>query len=633
MAFVTLASADGSIDRLWESASKSVRLLTNLVAAVPLIPDPKLRAAAYEKVAPLLHKLPDNLATQVKNSRGTTGRYVRIMLHGERRTLTLAEVEVFSDGVNIARQGKASQSSVAHGGLPERAIDGDSSGSFGGGRQTHTIEDKAEPWWEVDLGGDRPIDAITVWNRTDGNLGKRLDGFHLVVRDAEKQVVFEKNNISAPDSSVRIELAGDPAGTLRRSAMNAITSIPGHEADTFKTLAAFIVKGNDRDAAVRSIRRIPRSLWPREEIRPLLAALLTHVTALPAAGRTEPAGLDALQLGKDLAGLLPVKEAKEMQAKLGELGVNVILIRTVPHKMVYDRTKIYVEAGKPAVIVLENADIMPHNLLIGAPGSLVEIGLAAEKMAAEPDAVAKNFIPSIPKVLRATPMVQPRESVRLMFTAPTYIGEYPYVCTFPGHWRLMYGTIHVVPKLADISLEELNPPTEVFAEGRPFVRKWTVEELVPELHHLEHGRSSRAAAKPLFAAATCVKCHKMAGQGGNVGPDLAEVKKKIAEKKHTFETVLRELIEPSKTNDPKFKTYIIETKQGEVLSGVIISQTEKSINVQAGADVPPREVALADIEDKTESKISLMPEGLLVTLSKEEILDLLAYILAAGEGP
>src|SRR4029077_4586264 len=121
------------------------------------------------------------------------------------------------------------------------------------------------------------------------------------------------------------------------------------------------------------------------------------------------------------------KEAAPMLAKLGELGVNVILIRTVPHKMVYDRSKIYVEAGKPAVVVLENADIMPHNLLIGAPGSLVEIGLAAEKMVTDPDAVEKNFVPSSAKVLHAMRMVQPRESVRLTFVAPTAVGEYPYV--------------------------------------------------------------------------------------------------------------------------------------------------------------------------------------------------------------
>jgi azurin len=231
-------------------------------------------------------------------------------------------------------------------------------------------------------------------------------------------------------------MQGDPAGTLRRAAMNAITSIPGHETETFKTLAGFIVNGDERDAAVRAIRRIPRSLWPHEQIHPLLSALLDHVSSLSAETRTEPPGLDALQLGKDLASLLPGKESKDVLARLGELGVNVILIRTVPHKMVYDRTKIYVEAGKPAVIVLENADIMPHNLLIGAPGSLVEIGLAAEKMAAEPDALAKDFIPANPKVLHATRMVQPRESVRLTFTAPTSTGEYPYVCTFPGHWRI-----------------------------------------------------------------------------------------------------------------------------------------------------------------------------------------------------
>lgn len=630
VAFVTLATAEGSLDRLWQHASKSIGLLTSLIDAIPLIPDPKLRGAAYGKVAPLLTGMPDDLAAQVEQARGTVGRYVRIELPGRRRTLTLAEVEVYSDGTNVARQGRATQSTTANGGVAERAIDGNSSGNWGDGHQTHTVENQKDPWWELDLGSERPIERIAVFNRTDGDLGKRLEGFRLVIRDADGHVVFEKAGLPAPAPESRFELEGDPAGTLRRSVMNAVTAIPGHEAETFKTLAGFITKGDDRDLAVRAIRRIPRSLWPREQVRPLLESLVAHVSSLSAEARTEPAGLDALQLGKDLASLLPAKEGKQVQARLGELGINVILIRTVPHKMIYDRQRIYVEAGKPAVIVLENADIMPHNLLIGVPGSLVEIGLAAEKMAAEPDAVAKNFIPSSPKVLHAMRMVQPRESVRMTFTAPTVVGEYPYVCTFPGHWRLMYGTMHVVPKLADVSPDELNPPTELFAEGRPFVRKWTVEELVPELAHLAHGRTYERG-KALFTEATCVKCHKMAGQGGAVGPDLAEVKKKVAEKKHTPESVLREMIEPSKVIDQKFKTYIIETKAGGVLSGIIVRQTDKALTLQSAADSPPREVALSDIEEKIESKLSLMPEGLLVTLSKDEILDLLAYILSAGD--
>src|SRR5690606_18099323 len=100
-----------------------------------------------------------------------------VELPGQRRTLTLAEVEVMSDGRNVARQGKASQSGVAHGGEAKRAIDGNTQGSYNAGGQTHTPEDRPNPWWEVDLGAEYPIDAITIYNRTDGDLGNRLDGF------------------------------------------------------------------------------------------------------------------------------------------------------------------------------------------------------------------------------------------------------------------------------------------------------------------------------------------------------------------------------------------------------------------------------------------------------------------------
>src|SRR5262249_59999336 len=106
--------------------------------------------------------------------------------------------------------------------------------------------------------------------------------------------------------------------------------------------------------------------WPNDQVRPLIDSIVTYVAKQPAKERTEPAVLDALQLGSDLTTLLPQKEAKLVRARLGDLGVNVILIRTVPHKMVYDRSKIYVEAGTPAVLAVENSVVMPHNTLICA---------------------------------------------------------------------------------------------------------------------------------------------------------------------------------------------------------------------------------------------------------------------------
>lgn len=630
IAYVALATADGSLDRVWGNASKSARTMTDLIAAVAVIPDAKLRATAYSKVEPLLHKLPDDLAAQLKNSRGTIGRYVRIELPGDKRTLTLAEVQVLSDGANIAAQGKASQSGTGFGGDAKRAIDGNTSGSFGNNGQTHTEGDTKDPWWELDLGSEKPIESIVVWNRTEGDFGKRLDGFRLVVKDAQGQVVFEKSGIPAPAEKVEIALEGDPAGAIRRAAIGAITSIPGHETDTFHTLAGFIAKGDERDASIRAIRRIPRRQWPKEQAKPLLASLIAYVSQLSTEQRTEPAALDALQLGNDLASLLPIQESKKIKAQLGELGVNVVLVRTVPHKMIYDRPKIYVEAGKPVVIVLENADIMPHNLLVGAPGSLTEIGLAAEDIATRPDAIAKNFIPDSKKVLYATRMVQPRETARLQFTAPTETGEYPYLCTFPGHWRIMRGVMHVVPRLAEISPEELNPPIDVVAESRAFVRKWAVEDLAADLKHLNHARSFENG-KEMFTAATCVKCHKLAGQGGAVGPDLGELAKKLAEKKHTHESILREMIEPSKVIDPKFRVFTLQTEEGEVLSGLILSEDAKTLRIVAGADTPPRDVPVSEIEERVESKLSMMPEGLLVTLQKDDILDLMAYIISGGD--
>jgi cytochrome c553 len=102
-------------------------------------------------------------------------RFVRFELPGKQKILSLAEVEVFAGGVDVARAGRATQSSVDFGGPPERAIDGNHDGRFDSGTTTHTrIED--DPWWEVDLGEERAIERLVAWNRVDGGLQQRLAG-------------------------------------------------------------------------------------------------------------------------------------------------------------------------------------------------------------------------------------------------------------------------------------------------------------------------------------------------------------------------------------------------------------------------------------------------------------------------
>ncbi|MCA1684921.1 MAG: HEAT repeat domain-containing protein, partial [Planctomycetia bacterium] len=276
LGFVALIAADGSTEHAWEVATRSVTSLQDLLNAMPMVGDPGLRASLYPRVLPLLDGLPKSLAPAGPSPRGAYGRYVRIELP-RKGTLTLAEVEVFSDGRNVARQGKASQKNTGAGGDASRGIDGNTNPSYGGGGQTHTEEDTANPWWEVDLGSERPIDSVVIYNRDDG-LSKRLDGITLKVLDGGRNTTFERKGQPAPRLKLAVAVGGGgPEGLIRRTAMAALTTVRGQEGPTFKALARFIKSGEDRATAVRALQRVPVDHWPADEARPLLDGLIAHV--------------------------------------------------------------------------------------------------------------------------------------------------------------------------------------------------------------------------------------------------------------------------------------------------------------------------------------------------------------------
>jgi len=135
-----------------------------------------------------------------------TGRYVRIELPANRGILNLAEVEVFSDGQNIALKGTATQSSVSNDGTPDLAIDGNTDGDKTKGKSVMHTNGNAHgsPWWQVDLGKTLPIQRIVLWNRTDGEFGERSANLTLQVRDAQQKIVWEKTGLPKPDPSLEV---------------------------------------------------------------------------------------------------------------------------------------------------------------------------------------------------------------------------------------------------------------------------------------------------------------------------------------------------------------------------------------------------------------------------------------------
>jgi hypothetical protein len=132
-----------------------------------------------------------------------TGRFVRVEIPGEGKILSLAEVQVFSDGRNVARAGAARQSSTDYDGPAALAIDGTTDGDYFAARSTTHTRTEADPWWEVRLAEPRAIERIAVWNRTDGGVGVRLSQFRVRVLDDARRVVWQAEVAEPPPPAAR----------------------------------------------------------------------------------------------------------------------------------------------------------------------------------------------------------------------------------------------------------------------------------------------------------------------------------------------------------------------------------------------------------------------------------------------
>ncbi|MCZ6598906.1 MAG: plastocyanin/azurin family copper-binding protein, partial [Planctomycetota bacterium] len=371
-------------------------------------------------------------------------------------------------------------------------------------------------------------------------------------------------------------------------------------------------------------RSVPLERWPSDATAILGATCLAHVENSPADEFETASGRELLALADELAPRLDRELATRLRRARRRLGPQVIVIRPVPDSLLFDRKSFTVVAGRPVELVFDNVDIMPHNLLLAVVGALAKVGMAGERMAAAPDAWARGYVPDLPEVLQATRLLQPGESQTLRFDAPDDPGDYPYVCTFPGHWVRMNGVMRVVTELEDLDDmgDELVPAeTEPAASVRPFVRSWSMDDLKPHLDAVDEGSAERG--RSVFEAASCLRCHAVGGEGGTTGPELGEV---VA--RYGREELLLQILEPSLVIAEEYVSEIFFTVDGLVFSGRVVSEDGEVVRVQDDPyqERDPQELLLAEIEERIVSDISTMPAGLLSTFEREEILDLLAYL-------
>jgi uncharacterized cupredoxin-like copper-binding protein len=130
-------------------------------------------------------------------------------------------------------------------------------------------------------------------------------------------------------------------------------------------------------------------------------------------------------------------------AGLKDIVVRVIALKAVPGAMQYDVKEVKAKAGEVLDFSFENTDTIQHNLLVVAPGKMSEVGVAADKMGETVEGKAAQFVPDLPSVIAVMGLVDPQKSGHLYMAAPQKPGTYQYVCTYPGHWRMMNGKLKV----------------------------------------------------------------------------------------------------------------------------------------------------------------------------------------------
>jgi len=177
--------------------------------------------------------------------------------------------------------------------------------------------------------------------------------------------------------------------------------------------------------------------------------------------------------------------------------------------------------------------------------------------------------------------------------------------------------------LADVltALDRPAIPAPAPAVSRPFVRQWTMADFNGPT--ISQQRGDRARGQRLFTEIGCVQCHRVGNEGGLAAPDLTAVGARFDRR-----ALLESIIEPSKVIADVYRTVTIVTKSGAIYDGRVVVEDGNRVTLATNPADPDHQerVAKQEIVSRRVSDVSAMPEGLLNTLNREEILDLLGWI-------
>jgi len=158
-------------------------------------------------------------------------------------------------------------------------------------------------------------------------------------------------------------------------------------------------------------------------------------------------------------------------------------------------------------------------------------------------------------------------------------------------------------------------------------RAWTLDELAASANTGLKARNFENGQR-MFAATGCYACHRFRSQGGMTGPDLTS-----AGRRYSPRDLLDQVLNPSKVINEQFSAISVVTTNGQVHTGVVVNLSGDSMTINTDLTNPNQRVRIdrKEIEELVVSKTSPMPVGLLNRMTEDEVLDLIAYLISAGD--
>jgi putative heme-binding domain-containing protein len=179
---------------------------------------------------------------------------------------------------------------------------------------------------------------------------------------------------------------------------------------------------------------------------------------------------------------------------------------------------------------------------------------------------------------------------------------------------------------APVSTTRPNPALQVIAKRGSYTN-WQIKDFKEKVADGLKGRSF-ANGKNFYGAANCTACHRFNGSGGVIGPDLSGSGGRFAPL-----DLLEAIIHPSKQISDQYGSVLIHMKNGSVVSGKIANMKGDELRIITDLYSPGEMTKLDNRKVKkiVDSKVSMMPPGLINMMTQDEVLDLLAYVLSRGD--